>query len=98
MALNEKYLAADVHYMGVDLKSVGEFAEDKLSLLNERARTHLYGSVLPSLLKREALAPEEEYIQLTEQDSQLKKKLKSAFCEEGNVEFNPVLDIVRSGF
>ncbi|KAK4326267.1 hypothetical protein Pmani_003199 [Petrolisthes manimaculis] len=54
------------------------------------------GVELPSLLNRAPLNPEEESIDLTEQDSQIKKKIKTAFCEEGNVSFNPILAIVKT--
>ena len=37
---------------------------------------------LPSLLSRAALTPAEEAVELTESEAQIKKKLRSAFCEE----------------
>ncbi|KAK4320519.1 hypothetical protein Pmani_008622 [Petrolisthes manimaculis] len=54
------------------------------------------GAELPSLLNRSPLTPEQEFIDLTQQDSQIKKKIKTAFCEEGNVTFNPILAIVKT--
>jgi len=95
VAINEKHLDADVHYLPKSRHSLGEFAEAHCGIVEAAPRLHLYGHTLPSLIKRAPLNPEEEYIELLEQESALKKKVKAAFCEEGNVEFNPLLDIAR---
>lgn len=95
VALNEKHLEADVHYMPIKAKPLGEYAESHISVANGSATVHVYGHTMPSLLCRAALTPEEEYVELLELDSAIKKKVKAAFCEEGNVEFNPVLSLVR---
>ena len=96
MALDQKHLHANVHYCSNKYAPVFEFAEKSLPLVEGKPCTPLMGAELPSLLNRPALTPEEEYIAFTEQDSQMKKKIKSAFCEEGNIDFNPVLSLVKN--
>ncbi|KAK8400547.1 hypothetical protein O3P69_003308 [Scylla paramamosain] len=96
MALDEKHLHADFHYCSSKYAPVIEFAQKSLPLVGGEPCTPLISDEMPSLLNRAALTPDEEYIGLTEQESQLKKKIKSAFCEEGNVTFNPVLSLVRN--
>lgn len=95
MALDEKHLHADIHYCSSKYAPIFEFAQKSLPLVEGKPCTPLMGAEPPSLLNRAALTPEEEYIELIEQDSQIKKKIKSAFCEEGNINFNPVLSLVR---
>lgn len=96
VTLDEKYLEADVHYMASIAKTLGNFAEKHISIVGSGSKVHIYGHTMPSLLCRAPLTPEEEYIELLEQDAQLKKKIKSTFCEEGNVELNPILSLVKN--
>lgn len=96
MALDEKHLHANFHYCSSKYSPVIEFAQKSLPLVDGEPCTPLISAEMPSLLNRAALTPDEEYIGLTEQEPQLKKKIKSAFCEEGNVTFNPVLSLVRN--
>lgn len=96
MSLDEKHLDANIHYSSVKYAPIFEFAQKSLPLVEGKPCIPLMSAEMPSLLNRTALTPEEEYIGLVEQDSQIKKKIKSAFCEEGNVTFNPVLDLVKN--
>ncbi|KAF2357140.1 Aminoacyl-tRNA synthetase class Ic, partial [Trinorchestia longiramus] len=95
VTLDEKHLEADVHYMSVRSKPIGQFAETHISVVEDVSKLHLYGHSMPPLICRAPLTPEEEYIELLEEEAALKKKIKAAFCEEGNVEFNPLLSVVR---
>ncbi|XP_018023049.1 tyrosine--tRNA ligase, cytoplasmic [Hyalella azteca] len=95
VTLNEKHLKADVHYMPIKYKPLGVFAERHLHVAEDVSKIHLYGHSMPSLICRAPLNPEEEFIELLEQEAVLKKKIKSAFCEEGNVELNPLLSLVQ---
>lgn len=95
MALNEKHLQANIHFCGVRYVPVFEFIKKSLPLVDGVPCIHLAGAEMPSLLNRAPLTPEEDFIDLTEQESQIKKKIKSAFCEEGNISFNPVLSLVK---
>ena len=95
LALDEKHTGVSIHYRGAKHSPVFAFAESNLPLVGGQTRVHLAGLEMPSLLNRAALTPEEEFIELIEQDAQIKKKIKAAFCEEGNISFNPVLSLVK---
>lgn len=94
-ALDEKHTKVNIHYCGSRHAQLSAFAEKVLPLVGGQPRVHLAGAEMPSLLNRAALNPEEEFIELIEQDAQIKKKIKAAFCEEGNISFNPVLSLVK---
>lgn len=96
MSLDQKHLQANIHYCSVKYAPIFKFAQKSLPLVEGKPCVPLMGAEIPSLLNRAALTSEEEYIELTEQESQIKKKIKSAFCEEGNTTFNPVLDLVKN--
>ncbi|KAK4328288.1 hypothetical protein Pmani_001313 [Petrolisthes manimaculis] len=87
MTLDIKHFNPDIFFCGQSHSGMFEFMKRGLGLI---------GAELPSLLNRSPLTPEEEFIDLTQQDSQIKKKIKTAFCEEGNVTFNPILAIVKT--
>ncbi|KAK7066398.1 hypothetical protein SK128_013825 [Halocaridina rubra] len=95
LTLDEKHTKTNVHFCGENHSSMFAFAEKNLPLVGGQPRIHLAGAEMTSLLNRAALTPEEEFIDLIEQDSQIKKKIKSAFCEEGNITFNPILSLVK---
>ncbi|KAG7168737.1 Tyrosine--tRNA ligase, cytoplasmic-like 2, partial [Homarus americanus] len=89
---DEKHLQANIHFCGAKHVPLFDFTEKNIPLVGGVPCIHLSGAELPTLLNRAAFH-EEEFIDLIEQEAQLKKKLKSAFCEEGNINFNPVLSL-----
>ncbi|MCL4138260.1 UNVERIFIED_CONTAM: hypothetical protein GTU68_033801 [Idotea baltica] len=95
MTLDEKHCGADIHFGGTLLFPIFKFAEDNIHHVDSRSVLHLGYDDMPSLLNRAALSPEEEYLELIEPETSLKKKIKAAFCELGNVKFNPVLSLVK---
>lgn len=95
ITLDEKYNKANIHFTGSQMFPVFQFAEKYLRLVDSRLVVHLCYEELPSLLNRATLNFEEEFIELLETESTFKKKIKSAFCETGNIAFNPVLALVK---
>lgn len=95
LALDEKHNKVDIHFGCASLVPLFQFAEKVLKLVDDRIVCHLCYESLPSLLNKSPLSPEEEFIDLIEPESSLKKKIKSSFCESGNISFNPVLSIVK---
>lgn len=95
LALDEKHNQVDIHFGCATLVPLFQFAERVLKLVDDRTICHLCYETLPSLLNKTTLSPEEEFIDLIEPESSLKKKLKSSFCESGNITFNPVLSLVK---
>ncbi|KAM8975951.1 tyrosine--tRNA ligase, cytoplasmic [Pelodytes ibericus] len=95
-ALDEEYLKVDAQFGGVDQRKIFTFAEKYLPALGYAKRIHLMNPMVPGLTGGKMSSSEEESkIDLLDSPSDVKKKLKKAFCEPGNVENNGVLSFVR---
>ncbi|KAG8587991.1 hypothetical protein GDO81_005844 [Engystomops pustulosus] len=95
-ALDEEYLKVDAQFGGVDQRKIFTFAEKYLPALGYTKRIHLMNPMVPGLTGGKMSSSEEESkIDLLDSPSDVKKKLKKAFCEPGNVENNGVLSFVR---
>nr|XP_042912242.1 tyrosine--tRNA ligase, cytoplasmic-like isoform X5 [Parasteatoda tepidariorum] len=81
-ALDEEYLKVDAQFGGVDQRKIFTFAEMYLPQLGYAKRIHL-------------MNPMDSGIDLFDNPSTVKKKLKKAFCEPGNLEDNGVLAFVK---
>ncbi|MEE6484079.1 hypothetical protein FKM82_013748 [Ascaphus truei] len=95
-ALDEEYLKVDAQFGGVDQRKIFTFAEKCLPSLGYAKRIHLMNPMVPGLTGGKMSSSEEESkIDLLDTPGEVKKKLKKAFCEPGNVENNGVLSFVR---
>ncbi|KAG8451622.1 hypothetical protein GDO86_003713 [Hymenochirus boettgeri] len=95
-ALDEEYLKVDAQFGGVDQRKIFTFAEKYLPALGYAKRIHLMNPMVPGLTGGKMSSSEEESkIDLLDSPSDVKKKLKKAFCEPGNAENNGVLSFVR---
>uniref|UniRef100_A0A8C5M2G8 Tyrosine--tRNA ligase n=1 Tax=Leptobrachium leishanense TaxID=445787 RepID=A0A8C5M2G8_9ANUR len=95
-ALDEEYLKVDAQFGGVDQRKIFTFAEKYLPALGFAKRIHLMNPMVPGLTGGKMSSSEEESkIDLLDSPGDLKKKLKKAFCEPGNVENNGVLSFTR---
>lgn len=96
-ALDEEYLGCDFQFGGVDQRKIFTYAELYLPKLGYKKRAHLMNQMLPGLTggKMSASDPNSK-IDFLDSPAQLKKKLKGAFCEEGNVENNALLSFVKA--
>ncbi|RXW19751.1 hypothetical protein EST38_g6117 [Candolleomyces aberdarensis] len=94
-ALDEEYLDVDFQFGGVDQRKIFTFAELYLPRLGYTKRAHLMNPMVPGLGggKMSASDPNSK-IDLLDTPEVVKKKIKSAFCEEGNIEENGVLSFV----
>ena len=97
IALDEKHLRANVHYGTEKMLPAFQFATKCLPLIEDECSNimHLCSEDMPSLLNKPGITPEEEFIELSDTENTLKKKLKAAFCESGNIAFNPVLSLAK---
>ncbi|ESO92251.1 hypothetical protein LOTGIDRAFT_217054 [Lottia gigantea] len=91
-ALDEEYLKVDAQFGGVDQRKIFVYAEKYLPQLGYTKRIHLMNPMVPGLTggKMSASDPDSK-IDLLDSPADLKKKLKKAFCEPGNIENNGVL-------
>ncbi|XP_056651277.1 tyrosine--tRNA ligase, cytoplasmic [Monodelphis domestica] len=95
-ALDEEYLKVDAQFGGVDQRKIFTFAEKYLPTMGYSKRIHLMNPMVPGLTGSKMSSSEEESkIDLLDRKEDVKKKLKKAFCEPGNVENNGVLAFIR---
>ncbi|KAJ6654290.1 hypothetical protein lerEdw1_007211 [Lerista edwardsae] len=95
-ALDEEYLKVDAQFGGVDQRKIFTFAEKYLPSVGYAKRIHLMNPMVPGLTGSKMSSSEEESkIDLLDSKEDVKKKLRKAFCEPGNVESNGVLAFLR---
>ncbi|UZJ51218.1 hypothetical protein CBS101457_000538 [Exobasidium rhododendri] len=96
-ALDEQYLDADFQFGGVDQRKIFIFAETHLPKLGYAKRAHLMNSMVPGLKGSKMSSSDSgSKIDFLDTPSDVKKKLKDAFCIEGVVEENGVLAFVKA--
>lgn len=95
-ALDEEYLHVDAQFGGVDQRKIFTFGEKYLPQLGYAKRIHLMNPMVPGLAGGKMSSSEEDSkIDLLDTPAAVKKKLKKAFCEPGNVTENGVLAFVK---
>ncbi|KAJ7991911.1 hypothetical protein DPEC_G00288780 [Dallia pectoralis] len=95
-ALDEEYLKVDAQFGGVDQRKIFTLAEKYLPSLGYAKRSHLMNPMVPGLTGSKMSSSEEESkIDLLDKKEDVKKKLKKAFCEPGNIENNGILSFVK---
>uniref|UniRef100_A0A1A8ETX0 Tyrosine--tRNA ligase n=1 Tax=Nothobranchius korthausae TaxID=1143690 RepID=A0A1A8ETX0_9TELE len=95
-ALDEEHLKVDAQFGGVDQRKIFTLAEKYLPSLGYAKRAHLMNPMVPGLTGAKMSSSEEESkIDLLDSKEDVKKKLKKAFCEPGNIQNNGVLSFVK---
>jgi len=95
-ALDEEYLKVDVQFGGVDQRKIFMYARENLPKLGYAKRAHLMNPMVPGLTGTKMSSSEvDSKIDLLDPPAQIKKKLKKAFCEEGNIENNGPLAFTK---
>ncbi|KAJ3109719.1 Tyrosine--tRNA ligase, cytoplasmic [Phlyctochytrium bullatum] len=95
-ALDEEYLGVDAQFGGVDQRKIFTFAEKYLPSLGYKKRAHLMNVMLGGLSGSKMSSSEpDSKIDLLDDAKSVEKKLKKAFCEEGNVDENPILSFLK---
>lgn len=96
-ALDEQYLDVDFQFGGVDQRKIFTFAELYLPRLGYSKRAHLMNPMVPGLMggKMSASDPDSK-IDFLDPPEVVKRKIKKAFCEEGNVSENGLLAFVEA--
>ncbi|CAK1542218.1 unnamed protein product [Leptosia nina] len=95
-ALDEEYLKVDAQFGGVDQRKIFTLAEKYLPQLGYAKRIHLMNPMVPGLTGGKMSASEEDSkIDLLDSPANVKKKLKKAFCEPGNITDNGVLSFTK---
>ncbi len=95
-ALDEEYLECDAQFGGVDQRKIFTYAEKYLPQLGYTKRAHLMNPMVPGLQGSKMSSSEEDSkIDLLDSAAAVKKKLKKAFCEPGNVADNGILSFCK---
>ncbi|KAI8637328.1 tyrosyl-tRNA synthetase [Parasitella parasitica] len=96
-ALDEEYLKVDAQFGGVDQRKIFILAEKYMPQLGYKKRSHLMNPMVPGLTgsKMSASDPDSK-IDFLDSRKDVEKKIKKAFCEEGNIEENGILSFVKS--
>ncbi|KAL4717021.1 hypothetical protein ACJJTC_016908 [Scirpophaga incertulas] len=95
-ALDEEYLKIDAQFGGVDQRKIFTMSEKYLPQLGYTKRIHLMNPMVPGLTGAKMSSSEEDSkIDLLDNPSNVKKKLKKAFCEPGNIADNGVLSFAK---
>lgn len=97
-ALDEQYLDVDVQFGGADQRKIFIYAEEFLPKLGYAKRSHLMNRIVPGLQKGGKMSSSDpkSKIDFLDGPAEVKKKVKSAFCEEGNVEENGILAFFKA--
>merc|ERR1719266_1847774 len=95
-ALDEEYLHCDAQFGGVDQRKIFTYAEKYLPALGYAKRAHLMNPMVPGLQgTKMSSSDEDSKIDLLDTAASLKKKLKKAFCEPGNITDNGILSFCK---
>lgn len=94
-ALDEEYLKVDAQFGGIDQRKIFIYAEEIMPRLGYEKRIHLMNGMVPSLSDGKMSSSDAgSKIGLEDSNAQIKKKVLASFCEEKNIDKNPVLGFV----
>ncbi len=97
-ALDEQYLGVDIQLGGIDQRHIMALARDYLPKAGYSPRTEVMTPLVVGLkgpgAKMSASEPM-SHIKVYDSEELIKKKIKNAFCEEGVVKDNPVLQLCQ---
>ncbi|TPX31301.1 tyrosine---tRNA ligase [Synchytrium microbalum] len=95
-ALDEEYLKVDAQFGGVDQRKIFVLAEQYLPKLGYKKRAHLMNTMVGGLSgsKMSSSEPDSKVDLLDDADTVI-RKLGKAFCEEGNITENPILQFIK---
>ena len=95
-ALDEEYLHVDAQFGGVDQRKIFMFAKKYLPKIGYKDRIHLMNYMVPGLVGDKMSSSEENSkIDLIDDAKTVQRKIRTAFCEPGNIEKNGVLSFAK---
>lgn len=96
-ALDEEHLEIDAQFGGVDQRKIFMFARDYLPKIGYKKRVHLMNPLVPGLGKSGKMSSSEpeSKIDFLDTDKQIRKKINKAFSEEGIIEGNGLLAMLK---
>ncbi|KAH9385408.1 tyrosyl-tRNA synthetase [Nematocida major] len=95
-ALDEEHLKVDAQFGGIDQRKIFIYAEEIMPKLGYEKRVHLMNGMVPSLSEGKMSSSDaQSKIGLEDSNAQIRKKVLASFCEERNVDRNPVLAFIE---
>lgn len=93
--LDEEYLDVDAEFGGVDQRKIFMLSQKTMPYLGYKKRIHLMNPMIPSFNAKEigkmSSSSPASKIDLLDSVETIRNKINKAFCEEGNIENNPLL-------
>ena len=108
--LDEEYLGVDIQISGIDQKKITTLARDTLPLLGYKKRIELMTPMLTAInAKPKTLDAKEESdidqkmsssdlnskIDFLDTKNEIKRKINQAYCLEGDLTFNPLMELMK---
>ncbi|VVB94104.1 Tyrosine--tRNA ligase [uncultured archaeon] len=94
-ALDIAHLGVDVAVGGIDQRKIHMLAREGLPELGYRAPVCIHTPILLGLDGKKMSSSKGNYISVDDTAEDIKKKMKGAFCTEGEVKDNPVLSLFK---
>ncbi|XWV26978.1 tyrosine-tRNA synthetase [Tupanvirus soda lake] len=108
-ALDEQYLDVDAQFGGIDQRKLFTFAADVLPLIGYNKRIHLMNPMLtainamPKNINEDTNLSEVKMsssdlnskIDMMDSKNEVKKKINRAYCLEGDLSFNPLMELMK---
>lgn len=96
-ALDEEYLSVDAQFGGLDQRKIFMYAREYLPKIGYSKRIHLMNPLVPGLSQSGKMSSSEpnSKIELFDSDKQIKNKVSKAFSQDGVVEGNGLLAILK---
>ncbi|TPX61622.1 tyrosine---tRNA ligase [Powellomyces hirtus] len=95
-ALDEEYLKVDAQFGGVDQRKIFTFAEKHMPVIGYKKRSHFMNPMVSGLRgsKMSSSDPDSK-VDLLDDAKTVSRKIKKAFCEQGNIDNNPLLEFLK---
>ncbi|MCL5016771.1 MAG: tyrosine--tRNA ligase [Candidatus Parvarchaeota archaeon] len=97
-ALDEEYLDVDIQLGGLDQRHILALAREVLPMIGYKKRIEVMTPLVASMrgpgTKMSSSVPESN-IKIYDSEDAIKRKINSAYCPEGVVQDNPILQIVK---
>ncbi|MEA1865109.1 MAG: tyrosine--tRNA ligase [Euryarchaeota archaeon] len=94
-AIDIMALDADFAVGGIDQRKIHMLAREELPQLGHRAPVCIHTPILLGLNGEKMSSSENNYISVDDGEKSVEKKIKSAFCPQGIIDDNPVIDLFR---
>ena len=101
-ALDEEHLDVDIQFGGIDQRKIFALSHDYLPKIGYKKRIHLMNPMIPAFIRDPLIGDQKmsssntsSKIDLLDTPKDIEKKLKKAYCGEGNISDNPLLTFCK---